>query len=69
MSKALSYIGAGPAGLTAAYERSSNAADIVPIIVLKKCVNRLRGLSKTIDYKGNKMDFGATSFFSSKSDG
>lgn len=64
MPKKAIIIGAGPAGLTAAYELLKRT-DIKPII-LEKC-KQVGGISKTIDYKGNKMDFGPHRFFS-KSD-
>jgi protoporphyrinogen oxidase len=57
-------IGAGPAGLTAAFELLSRT-DIHPIII-EKCT-QIGGISKTINYKGNKLDFGPHRFFS-KSD-
>lgn len=57
-------IGAGPAGLTAAYELIKRT-DIIPIILEKSdCVG---GLSRTINYKGNRIDIGGHRFFS-KSD-
>src|SRR5277367_233510 len=57
-------IGAGPAGLTAALEflRRSN---IRPIIL--EASNEIGGISRTIKYKGNRMDIGGHRFFS-KSD-
>lgn len=57
-------IGAGPAGLTAAYELLKRS-DIIPIIFEKS--NDIGGISKTINYKGNRMDIGGHRFFS-KSD-
>lgn len=54
-------IGAGPAGLTAAYELLTKT-DIIPIIIEQD--NQVGGLSKTIDYKGNKIDIGGHRFFS-----
>lgn len=57
-------IGAGPAGLTAAYELVQRT-DIKPIIFEKS--GDIGGLSKTVDYKGNKIDIGGHRFFS-KSD-
>ena len=54
-------IGAGPAGLTAAYELLTKT-DIKPIIV--EADIQVGGLSKTIDYKGNKIDIGGHRFFS-----
>jgi len=64
MSKRAIIIGAGPAGLTAAYELLKRT-DIIPIILEKS--GDIGGISKTIDYKGNRMDMGPHRFFS-KSD-
>jgi len=64
MSKKAIIIGAGPAGLTAAYELLKRT-DIQPI-VLEKSVY-IGGISRTINYKGNRMDMGPHRFFS-KSD-
>ena len=57
-------IGAGPAGLTAAYEMLQRS-DIIPVILEKS--GDIGGISKTINYKGNRMDIGGHRFFS-KSD-
>lgn len=57
-------IGAGPAGLTAAYELLKRT-DILPVILEKS--GDIGGISKTINYKGNRMDIGGHRFFS-KSD-
>jgi len=57
-------IGAGPAGLTAAYELLART-DIKPI-VLEKC-DCMGGISRTVNYKGNRIDLGGHRFFS-KSD-
>ncbi|HEX5024087.1 MAG TPA: NAD(P)/FAD-dependent oxidoreductase [Agriterribacter sp.] len=54
-------IGAGPAGLTAAYELL-NKTDIIPIVIEQD--KQVGGISKTIDYKGNKIDIGGHRFFS-----
>jgi protoporphyrinogen oxidase len=54
-------IGAGPAGLTAAYELLDKT-DIKPIIYEKS--NETGGISKTINYKGNRIDIGGHRFFS-----
>ena len=54
-------IGAGPAGLTAAYELATRTK-IKPIIIEKS--QFIGGISKTIDYKGNKIDIGGHRFFS-----
>jgi protoporphyrinogen oxidase len=57
-------IGAGPAGLTAAYELIKKT-DIQPVIF--EASNDLGGLAKTAKYKGNRIDIGGHRFFS-KSD-
>lgn len=57
-------IGAGPAGLTAAYELLDKT-NIKPIILEK--TGEIGGISKTVNYKGNRMDIGGHRFFS-KSD-
>lgn len=57
-------IGAGPAGLTAAFELLTRS-DIVPLILEKS--EYLGGLSRTVNYKGNRIDIGGHRFFS-KSD-
>ena len=57
-------IGAGPAGLTAAYEFLEHT-DIKPIVV--EMSNDMGGISKTVNYKGNRIDIGGHRFFS-KSD-
>ncbi|PSK94409.1 NAD(P)/FAD-dependent oxidoreductase [Taibaiella chishuiensis] len=56
--------GAGPAGLTAAYELL-HRTDIIPIVYEK--TTDIGGISKTINYKGNRIDIGGHRFFS-KSD-
>jgi len=57
-------IGAGPAGLTAAYELLTRT-EIKPIIIEK--TQAIGGLAQTINYGGNKIDIGPHRFFS-KSD-
>ena len=57
-------IGAGPAGLTAAYELS-HKTDIKPIVY--EMTGDIGGIAKTINYKGNRIDIGGHRFFS-KSD-
>ncbi|HSK11922.1 MAG TPA: NAD(P)/FAD-dependent oxidoreductase [Phnomibacter sp.] len=57
-------IGAGPAGLTAAYELLTRTS-IKPVILEK--TGETGGLSRTVVYKGNRMDIGGHRFFS-KSD-
>src|SRR5580700_4090066 len=56
--------GAGPAGLTAALELLRRS-DIDPVIF--EAENQVGGISKTINYRGNRMDLGGHRFFS-KSD-
>jgi protoporphyrinogen oxidase len=57
-------IGAGPAGLTAAYELLIRT-DVKPIVLEKS--DSIGGLSRTVNYQGNRMDLGGHRFFS-KSD-
>ena len=64
MEKTVIIIGAGPAGLTAAYELVTKT-DIKPIIIEQS--NEIGGISRTVQYKGNRMDIGGHRFFS-KSD-
>ncbi|MBR3835188.1 MAG: NAD(P)/FAD-dependent oxidoreductase [Clostridia bacterium] len=61
MKKVL-IIGAGPAGLTAAYELKDKS-DEYEVIVFEEsdCIG---GISKTVNYKGNRMDMGGHRFFS-----
>lgn len=54
-------IGAGPAGLTAAYELLTRT-DILPIVIEQD--KQPGGLSKTVDHHGNKIDIGGHRFFS-----
>src|SRR5690349_9015762 len=54
-------IGAGPAGLTAAYELLTRT-DVVPIVLEK--TNYMGGISRTVNYKGNRIDIGGHRFFS-----
>src|ERR1700690_144903 len=56
--------GAGPAGLTAALELLRRS-DITPVVF--EAENQVGGISKTINYRGNRMDLGGHRFFS-KSD-
>ncbi len=61
MKKVL-IIGAGPAGLTAAYELLSKSKDF-EVIVLEES-DCFGGISRTVNYKGNRMDMGGHRFFS-----
>ena len=53
-------IGAGPAGLTAAYELLRRT-DIQPIVL--EATREIGGISKTADYRGNRIDVGGHRFF------
>src|SRR5271169_1295571 len=57
-------IGAGPAGLTAAFELIKRS-DIHPTVLEKS--EYMGGISRTVNYKGNRIDIGGHRFFS-KSD-
>ena len=55
-------IGAGPAGLTAAYELLTKSENITPVIL--EAEDFVGGISRTATYKGNRMDIGGHRFFS-----
>jgi len=57
-------VGAGPAGLTAAYELLQHS-DIIPFVLERS--EYMGGISRTVNYKGNRIDIGGHRFFS-KSD-
>ena len=64
MSRCVVIAGAGPAGLTAALELL-RGSDLRPILF--EADHQVGGISKTINYRGNRMDLGGHRFFS-KSD-
>ena len=64
MARTAVIVGAGPAGLTAALELLKRT-DIVPIVL--EASEEIGGISRTVRYKGNRMDIGGHRFFS-KSD-
>ena len=64
MKKSAVIVGAGPAGLTAALE-FLRRSDIKPIVL--ESSGEIGGISRTVRYKGNRMDIGGHRFFS-KSD-
>lgn len=65
MSRKIAVIaGAGPAGLTAAYELLART-DIMPIVCEE--TSAIGGIAQTYNYKGNRIDIGGHRFFS-KSD-
>ena len=63
--KVMLIIGAGPAGLTAAYEALAQGLNIQPVIL--ESTQRIGGISCTINHNGNRIDIGGHRFFS-KSD-
>lgn len=65
MKKNVLIIGAGPAGLTAAYELLNRSDEFRVIII--EALGDVGGISRTIEYRGNRMDIGGHRFFS-KSD-
>jgi len=65
MSKIALIIGAGPAGLTAAFEMLKQKSDCVPVVL--EATDRIGGISCTIEHNGNRIDIGGHRFFS-KSD-
>jgi protoporphyrinogen oxidase len=54
-------VGAGPAGLTAAYDLSKAGASVV---VLESDPQYVGGISRTVNYKGFRFDIGGHRFFS-----
>lgn len=64
MKKTALIIGAGPAGLTAALELLRRS-DITPIVL--EADHQVGGISRTVNYLGNRIDIGGHRFFS-KSD-
>src|SRR3989344_6227237 len=64
MSKIAVIAGAGPAGLTAAYELLKRT-DIKPLVF--EATDMIGGIAQTYNYKGSRIDIGGHRFFS-KSD-
>ena len=62
MKKRAIIIGAGPAGLTAAYCLLKQAPGIQPVILEE--TNEIGGISRTVSHDGNRMDLGGHRFFS-----
>ena len=60
--KKVIIIGAGPAGLTAAYKLLSNSEDYE--VILFEASDRIGGISQTVKYNENRMDIGGHRFFS-----
>ena len=59
----VAIIGAGPAGLTAAYELLRAQPDAYEVTVFEES-SYMGGISRTVNYKGNRMDMGGHRFFS-----
>ena len=64
MTKTAVIVGAGPAGLTAAFELLHRSG-VRPVVL--EADTQVGGISRTINYRGNRMDLGGHRFFS-KSD-
>ncbi|HMC70849.1 MAG TPA: FAD-dependent oxidoreductase, partial [Mycobacteriales bacterium] len=54
-------MGAGPAGLTAAYELLKRD---VPVTVVEKDPRQVGGLARTVEHQGYRFDIGGHRFFS-----
>ena len=61
--KKVVIIGAGPAGLTAAYELLKDNNNEYDVTILEG-TDSIGGISKTVKYNGNRMDIGGHRFFS-----
>ena len=61
--KKVIIIGAGPAGLTAAYELLKDNSGEYDVTIIEE-TSALGGISRTVNYKGNRMDMGGHRFFS-----
>lgn len=60
--KKIVVIGAGPAGLTAAYELLEKSNNF-EVIILEES-NAIGGIARTVNHNGNRMDMGGHRFFS-----
>jgi protoporphyrinogen oxidase len=60
-SRHVVIMGAGPAGLTAAYELMKHE---IPITVIEKDPSYVGGLARTVEHKGYRFDIGGHRFFS-----
>ena len=61
--KKVIIIGAGPAGLTSAYELLKDKNDQYEVTILEE-TSEIGGISRTVRYNGNRMDIGGHRFFS-----
>lgn len=66
MKKEIVIIGAGPAGLTAAYELLKQSKGYSVTIVEES--DTIGGISRTVNHNGNRMDIGGHRFFSKNED-
>ncbi|MDR1342572.1 MAG: NAD(P)/FAD-dependent oxidoreductase [Prevotellaceae bacterium] len=64
--KSIIIAGAGPAGLTAAYEIVNSNPDSA--VTVFEATGAIGGISQTVSYKGNRMDIGGHRFFSKNGD-
>ena len=55
--------GAGPAGLTAAFEILKDAGQAENSVTVFEATDAIGGISQTVNYKGNRMDIGGHRFF------
>ncbi len=62
--KKIVIIGAGPAGLTAAYELTHGECAGKYDVTVLECSSDIGGISKTVRHNGNRMDIGGHRFFS-----
>lgn len=61
--KKIVVIGAGPAGLTAAYELLKDQTGEYEVVILEES-DAIGGISRTVRHNGNRMDIGGHRFFS-----
>ena len=63
--KKILIVGAGPAGLTAGYEllKQNKESQEYEVVIFEES-QHMGGISKTVEYKGNRMDMGGHRFFS-----
>ena len=59
--KSIVIIGAGPSGLATAYELLKNNSNLD--ITILEASSEIGGISKTVNYKGNRIDIGGHRFF------
>lgn len=61
MSRNVVIAGAGPSGLTAAYELSAKSCGYTPVVLEE--TDSLGGIARTVVHNGNRMDIGGHRFF------